>query len=142
MFLNLLPIISFLILCFLLSISDSLVKRQLIPEFFTEKLVSGVFGSIILFWGLFLFYTGLNYYIYAFKTSPISVFLRLLTVSYFIFCGFVLFFKGAGRLLFNRQPVSIERYYLFLRKLSETQPFLAKASLFLILIYILNYLLA
>lgn len=140
MFLNILPITSFLVLCLLLNASDELHKRKLIPEFIAGKPVAAVMGTIVLLWGLFQFYANLNYFIYQINHSPIAVLLRLIVVMYFIASGFIISFKGIGEKLFTKQPEAKHRYELLKHRLSEMQLFMTKIAVLLLILFIVNYL--
>ena len=141
MFLNILPISSFLLLCLLLHSSDELQKRKLIPEFIAGKLVASVLGTMIMLWGLFQFYANLNYFIYQINHSLIAVLLRLIVVLYFIISGFVISFKGIGDKLYTKQPEAKHRYELLKNRLSAIQLFLAKVAILLLILFVVNYLL-
>ena len=140
MFLNILPITSFLLLCLLLHSSDELHKRKLLPEFIAGKAVAAVMGTIVLLWGLFQFYANLNYFIYQINHSLIAVLLRLIVVLYFIASGFVISFKGIGEKLFTKQPEAKHRYELLKYRLSAMQLFLAKFAILLLILFVVNYL--
>ena len=141
MFLNILPISSFLLLCILLHSSDELLRRKLIPEFIAGKLVATVLGTMIMLWGLFQFYANLNYFIYQINHSLIAVLLRLIVVLYFIASGFVISFKGFGEKLYTKQPEAKHRYELLKHRLSSMQIFLAKFAVLLLILFVVNYLL-
>lgn len=141
MFLNILPITSFLLLCLLLHSSDELYKRKLIPEYIAGKSVAAVLGTLVLLWGLFQFYANLNYFIYQINHSPIAVLLRLIVVLYFIASGFVISFKGIGEKLFTKQPEAKHRYELLKHRMGAMQLFLAKVAVLLLILFIVNYLL-
>ncbi len=141
MFLNIMPIVSFLLLCLLLNASDELARRKLIPEFIAGKLVASVLGTLILFWGLFQFYANMNYFIYQVRYELIAVLLRLIVVLYFIVSGIVISFKGFGDKLFSKKHIEAEkRYKHFSTKLSSLQLTLAKISALLLALFVLNYL--
>ncbi len=141
MFLNILPISSFLLLCILLHFSDELLRRKLIPEFIAGKLVATVLGTMIMLWGLFQFYANLNYFIYQIDHSFIAVLLRLIVVLYFIASGFVISFKGFGEKLYTKQPEAKHRYELLKHRLSSIQLLLAKVAVLLLILFVVNYLL-
>ena len=141
MFLNILPISSFLLLCILLHSSDELLRRKLIPEFIAGKLVATVLGTMIMLWGLFQFYANLNYFIYQINHSLIAVLLRLIVVLYFIASGFVISFKGFGEKLYTKQPEAKHRYELLKHRLSSIQLLLAKVAVLLLILFVVNYLL-
>ena len=141
MFLNILPISSFLLLCILLHSSDELLRRKLLPEFIAGKLVATVLGTMIMLWGLFQFYANLNYFIYQINHSLIAVLLRLIVVLYFIASGFVISFKGFGEKLYTKQPEAKHRYELLKHRLSSIQLLLAKVAVLLLILFVVNYLL-
>ena len=141
MFLNILPISSFLLLCILLHSSDELLRRKLIPEFIAGKLVATVLGTMIMLWGLFQFYANLNYFIYQISHSFIAVLLRLIVVLYFIASGFIISFKGFGEKLYTKQPEAKHRYELLKHRLSSIQLLLAKVAVLLLILFVVNYLL-
>ena len=141
MFLNILPISSFLLLCILLHSSDELLRRKLIPEFIAGKLVATILGTMILVWGLFQFYANLNYFIYQISHSFIAVLLRLIVVLYFIASGFIISFKGFGEKLYTKQPEAKHRYELLKHRLSSIQLLLAKVAVLLLILFVVNYLL-
>lgn len=140
MFLNMMPIVSFLLLCLLLCASDELVRRKLIPEFISGKFVASVMGSIILIWGLFQFYANMNYFVYQVKYELIAVLLRLIVVLYFIVCGFVISFKGFGDKLFSKKHPETESHRKHITaKLKSSQITLAKIGILLLALFVLNH---
>lgn len=134
----LLPNLSFLTLCLLFCYMDKLIDKKLISDFFSGKMITGLFGSAILLWGLLSFYRDFNYFVYSFTYNPINVIIKFLIVIYFIICGFSISFKGLGRILFNKNPESQKRYDLFLYRLKSYNEFLAKIAIILIIILVAN----
>lgn len=143
MFLNILPVTSFLVLSVLLCSGDYLVEKKIAPEFIRGNFVSGIFGALILLWGVLLFYSNLNYFIYQAFNAPITVLLRLMTVLYFIASGVVIAFKCIGKFFFPkyRKPVDEEKYNRLLKIATSSKQTLAKIGTLFIAFYALNYLL-
>lgn len=142
MLLNIFPILSILLLCIILCLSEELVKRKLLNEFINGKLVAGVIGSFIMFWGIFKFFSDFNYLRYSFQYAPMAIILRLMLTIYFIVCGFVISFKGAGKFLFNKNEESTRRYKIFHAKLIHYKGILWKVGVILFVIYLVNYVLS
>lgn len=142
MFLNNLPILSFLILCFLLTSADALVPKKIFPEFLSNTVIAGIMGSIILFYGLFQFYANFNFLLYQFKFNYIVVILRFIVILYFISCGFILTFKGFGKYLYIKNKKSQENYKKTKESLLAMQSLLSKIGLLLIIINLVNYILS
>ncbi len=143
MFLNNLPILSFLILCWMLTIADEFSqKKKIFPEFLSNNTLAGIMGILILFWGLFQFYANFNYLIYQFRFNYIVVILRFLVIIYFIVCGFVLTFKGFGKYLYTKNKRSQENYQRTKEVLLPLQSILSKVGLLLIIINLVNYFLS
>ncbi len=142
MFLNALPTISFLLLCLLFCSMDKLIEKKLISDFLASKLITGIFGTAILLWGLMRFYQDFNYIKFSFAYNPIAVVLKLLVIVYFIVCGFSISFKGYGEYLFNKNKDSQLRFNAFRGKLKSYDSFLAKIAIILIVIFLANTLLS
>lgn len=142
MFLNMLPIISFLIISWMLCSADEFVKKKLFPEFLSNSMIAGILGFVILFWGLFQFYANFNYLLYQFRYNYISVVLRFIIILYFIATGFVLTYKGFGEKLYTKSPKSQENYQKAKVAILSLQSLLAKIGLLLMIITIINYFLS
>lgn len=142
MFINTLPILSFLIISQMLCAADGYVKRNIFPQFLANKTIAGIMGAIILFWGLFQFYENFNYFIYQFKYNYISVVLRLVIILYFIGAGFILTFKGFGKYLFTKSAKSANNYETTNDRVLNAQSLFARIGLVLIIITLVNYLLS
>lgn len=139
MFLNVLPIISFLIICIMLLASDYMVHKKIFPEHLANKNIAGAVGLVTLFWALLQFYSNFDFLLYSFRFNYIGVILRFLIMIYFIACGFVLSFKGYGNKLYRSMQKSQENYYKTKVALVQLQSLLAKIGVILLVIVGINY---
>ena len=141
MFLNLIPVVSFLVLSIILLIATKLVSKGFLPALLASRGIASTFGTIVLLWGLLLFYANLNFFIYQIFKEPADVLVRLIVVLFFVATGCVLVLRGYGRKLVLRNFAGDpQKLSLFEKNISATQLLLAKIGILLLVFYLVNYL--
>lgn len=141
MFLNLIPVVSFIVLSIFLLFAGKAAAKGFLPAFIASKGIASVFGTIVLVWGLVLFYSNLNYFIYQIFKEPADVAVRFVVVLYFISVGSVLIFGSYGRKLVLRKSAGDPQKQLLLDKnISDFRLLLGKIGILLLAFYLINYL--